>query len=207
MNRRARVGAVREGKMGEVSHVRDRHGRTGIRSCLDCRKRPKLNCVGSLPAGTPIPLRSHGPLAQLAEQLTLNQQVLGSSPRRVTRPCIQAVKDELCLGALERRRADLAEIALIVDEAIGGPPPGSWLPGRLPAAHRIYWCLRHTELQGPSERYCGTFGTLTGGAWRDTAVLLASRGKRKWDIGIRRLAKRAAEQCSGAAASSGLSFC
>jgi hypothetical protein len=30
---------------------------------------------------------SIGPLAQLVEQLTLNQRVLGSSPRRPTNPC------------------------------------------------------------------------------------------------------------------------
>ena len=123
MNRRARVGAVREGKMGEVSHVRDRHGRTGLRSCLDCRKRPKLNCVGSLPAGTPIPLRSHGPLAQLAEQLTLNQQVLGSSPRRVTHTCIQAFIGHVRLANLDRRSPLESDSLALSQGPTGGKTP------------------------------------------------------------------------------------
>lgn len=40
-----------------------------------------------------FPSRAWGPLAQLEEQLTLNQQVPGSIPGRVTKPLIRSYHD------------------------------------------------------------------------------------------------------------------
>ena len=45
-----------------------------------------------------------GPLAQLVEQLTLNQQVPGSSPGRLTRGEVSELVDEHDLGSCAARR-------------------------------------------------------------------------------------------------------
>ena len=68
---------------------------TSINAIFLLRLPEKISIIRSLSQGIPF---FNGPLAQLVEQLTLNQRVEGSTPSRLTIPTPRAVSSKRWLG-------------------------------------------------------------------------------------------------------------
>jgi hypothetical protein len=88
---RALPGAPLIEKVGSTFKVQ----RARTRAILLLHQRKKISIIRSLSQGIPF---FNGPLAQLVEQLTLNQRVEGSTPSRLTIPTPRAVSSKRWLG-------------------------------------------------------------------------------------------------------------